>query len=197
MMTEALKLLEALCLPSPMVLRARASLLSIASAGTYSVLRYEQVSADQMIDQWRAFKDITGAEADVLRDVFALAIKARDDQAPTAAEVAQAHARWVSGLAEQLAKFATLPTLLQVFMHLGFVEKLLASVAGMGLAAEVVGAHRQQLVEATGAARRRLIPRWQEALPLFGAEFFAVTEAELATLPASAQGGAFIQGVAL
>ena len=189
-MSEALNLLEALCLPLPMKLRAHASLLSIANAGTYSALRYEQVGADQMINQWRAFKDITGAEADVLRDVFALAIKARADRSPAPEEVAQAHARWISGLAEQLAKFTTLPTLLQVFMHLGFVENLLARVAGMGLAAEVVAAHRQQLIEAAGAARRRLIPRWQEAVPLFGAEFFAVTERELATLPASAQGGA-------
>lgn len=190
MMSESLTLLEALCLPLPMSLRANASLLSIANAGTYSALRYEQVSAEQMVDQWRALKDITGAEADVLRDVFALAIKARGDRSPTPDEVDQAHARWVSGLAEQLAKFATLTTLLQVFMHLGFVEKLLASVAGMGLAPEVVAAHRQQLAEATGAARRRLIPRWQEAVPLFGAEFFAVTANELETLQASAQGGA-------
>lgn len=190
MMSESLTLLEALCLPLPMALRANASLLSIANAGTYSALRYEQVSADQMIGQWRALKDITGAEADVLRDVFALAIKARDDRAPAPEEVAQAHARWVSGLTDELAKFATLTTLLQVFMHLGFVEKLLATVAGMGLAPEVVAAHRQQLVEVVGAARRRLIPRWQEAVPLFGVEFFAVTENELETLQASAQGGA-------
>jgi len=187
---EALNLLQALCLPLPMNLRVHASLLSIANAGTYSALRYEQASADQMINQWRALKDITGAEADVLCEVFALALKARDDRTPTPEEVAQAHARWVSGLAEQLAKFATLTTLLQVFMHLGFVEQLLASVAGMGLAPEVVAEHRQHLVEATGAARRRLIPRWRELLPQFGAEFFGVAEDELATLRPIAQGGA-------
>lgn len=186
-MSEALNLLEALCLPLPMKLRAHASLLSIANAGTYSALRYEQVSADQMVSQWRAFKDVTGAEADVLRDVFALAIKARDDQPATPDEVAQAHARWISGLAEQLAKFATLTTLLQVFMHLGFVEKLLANVTGMGLDSEVVADHRRQLVEAVGAARRRLIPRWRELLPEFGAEFFAATEDEVGGLMAEVQ----------
>jgi len=189
-MSAAEQLLEALCLPPRMTERARGVLDLFAKMSGYSGLRYAQVSADQMVNEWRGFKDITGAEADALRDVFGLAIKARDDQPATPAEVAQAHARWVSGLAEQLAKFATLPTLLQVFMHLGFVERLLANVAGMGLAAEVVAAHRQQLIEATGAARRRLMPRWQGLLPLFGAEFFAVTESELATLQASASGGA-------
>lgn len=196
-MSEAHKLLRALCLPSPMALRANAVLLTIANANTYSALRYAQVCVDQMLNEWRAFKDITGAEADVLRDVFAMAINARDDQPSTPDEVAQAHARWVMGLAEQLAKFATLTTLLQVYMHLGFVEELLASVTGMGLADEVVSDYRGQLVEAAGAARRRLIPRWQDALPLFGAEFFAVTEDELAKLPATMKGGTFIQGVAL
>jgi hypothetical protein len=120
----------------------------------------------------------------------AMAMTARDDQPSTLDDVAQAHARWVSGLAEQLAKFTTLTTLSQVFMHLCFVEQLLASVTRMGLPAEVVSDYRGQLVAATGAARRRLIPRWQEALPLFGAEFFAVTEDELVTGQASTQGGA-------
>jgi hypothetical protein len=190
MMSEALNLLEALCLPPRLVKRARDTLDLFAKAGCYSGLRFAQVSADHLVNEWRALKYITSAEADMLRDVFGLAVKARDDLPSAPAEVAQAHARWVSGLTEQLAKFAALATLTTVQTHVWFVEKLLANVAGMGLAAEVVAAHRQLLVEAAGAVRRRLIPRWQEAVPLFGAEFFAVTEDELAALRPIAQGGA-------
>lgn len=112
------------------------------------------------------------------------------EQMAAPGEIARAHARWTSGVVEQLAKFTGLTTLTGIHLHGYFVENLLCTVARMGLGGEAVAGLRWQLFEAIGAARRRLIPRWQEMLPLFGAAFFAVTEDELAKMPAIMQGSA-------
>lgn len=83
-------------------------------------------------------------------------------------------ARWASGLAGELAKFAEFCHLDRIQHHVWFIESLLTRVQAMGLNAAEVAPYRRQLIECAGAARRRLLPRWREAAARFGAEFFGV-----------------------